>query len=338
MSREILVGLSGGLDSLYTCHLLTQQGYRPVGAFLRFHPHSDPAPARALAQCLGIPLHVVDVQERFEQSVLADFVAAYANGRTPNPCAVCNAAAKLPGLAECADGLGIGPIATGHYVQIENTPQRVQLRQAADLSRDQSYFLWNVSQELLGRLVTPMASVIKKQIPQELSQSVGAPESREICFVTQQSYTQWLAQQGLEAVPGDFVDTQGRVLGTHRGVYHYTVGQRKGLEVAAGQRLYVLSIDPKENRVVLGDLEQAQCRGFLARQVNFVSAAPFTGTRTLRVKPRYGSPGITATVTVEPDGFRVEFSQPQRPVAPGQSAVCYDNDTLLFGGVIEKSW
>ncbi len=337
MKEKILVGLSGGLDSAYTCRLLQEQGYSCVGAFLRFHALSDPAPALDLARRLGIECVVEDLREEFERFVIGDFLSSYPRGRTPNPCAVCNKRAKLPGLLRCADGLGIEKIATGHYVALSREGEITRVHMAKDRSRDQSYFLWDVPQSVLSRMVAPMAQVIKKEIPSSYQEMICAGESRELCFA-QEGYADYLLRRGVPAVPGDFVDQKGKVLGRHNGIFRYTVGQRKGLDIALGQRCYVLRIEPETHRVVLGFEEEAVCRGFVCRNLNFVSQAPFEGERELLVKVRYGARPVKACVKICGDECRAEFEQIQKPVAPGQSAVFYDGDCLVLGGVIEESF
>ena len=337
MKETVLVGLSGGLDSAYTCRLLQEQGYSCVGAFLQFHSLSDPAPALSLAKGLGIECIVEDLREEFERFVIGDFLFSYPQGRTPNPCAVCNKHAKLPGLIRCADRLGIRSVATGHYVCLESEKERTVVRMAKDRSRDQSYFLWDVPQSVLGRMIAPMAQVVKKEIPSSCRDMVCAGESRELCFA-KESYVDYLLGRGISAVPGDFVDSRGKVLGRHKGILRYTVGQRKGLDIALGQRCYVLAIDPKTNRVVLGFEDEAVCGGFSCQGLHFVSEAPFQGERELWVKVRYGARPQKVKVAVENGVCRAEFDCVQRPVAPGQSAVFYDGDRLVMGGVIEESF
>ena len=336
MRQKVLVGLSGGVDSAYCCHLLREMGYEPVGAFLRFHSLSDPAPALALAERLGMECVVEDVSEVFEQRVIGDFLSSYPKGRTPNPCAVCNRFAKIPGLIACADALGIEKIATGHYVRLCPTEEGTQIYMAEDKSRDQSYFLWDVPQEALSRMITPLWQVIKKQIPPQYGEMVCAGESRELCFA-ETGYVEYLRSRGIQCPEGEFVDSSGRVLGRHGGIQRYTVGQRKGLDIALGRRCYVLAIEPENNRVVLGFEEEACCHAFTAKQLRFAGTKPFSEQRELTVKVRYGARPVPVKVHVEGDVCRGEFLLPQKPVAPGQSAVFYEGERLLFGGVIEES-
>ncbi len=336
MKEKVLVGLSGGLDSAYCCELLREQGYEPVGVFLRFHSLSDPAPALALAKRLKIECAVEDVRDSFERWVIGDFLSSYPKGRTPNPCAVCNRYAKIPGLIACADAEGIRLVATGHYVDLRPGEQGMQIHMAKDKSRDQSYFLWDVPQEYLQRMITPLAQVIKKQIPARCGEMVCAGESRELCFA-ESGYEEYLRGRGVACPAGEFVDSSGRVLGRHGGIHRYTVGQRKGLEIALGRRCYVLAIQPESNRVVLGFEEEAKCRAFTADRIRFVGEPPFEGERELTVKVRYGACPTPVRVRVEGRRCRGEFLQEQKPVAPGQSAVFYQGERLLFGAVIEDS-
>lgn len=335
MKPKVLVGLSGGLDSAYCCELLREQGYEPVGVFLRFHALSDPAPALALAKSLGIACHVEDVSEVFRREVIGDFVAAYTAGRTPNPCAVCNRHAKIPGLVRCADQMGIASVATGHYVDLRHGSEGPQIFMAKDKSRDQSYFLWDVKKEHLSRLITPLARVIKKEIPPRYSQMICAGESRELCFA-QGGYEDYLREQGIACPPGNFVDSSGRVLGRHGGIHRYTVGQRKGLEIALGQRCYVLAIRPESNEVVLGFEQEAKCRGFAVSHLRFALEEKDLAQRELTVKVRYGARPTPVRVKLLGDRCQAEFLTEQKPVAPGQSAVFYEGERLVFGGVIEE--
>lgn len=337
MKEQVLVGLSGGLDSAYCCELLREQGFDPVGVFLRFHALSDPAPALALARGLGMECTVEDVSEVFEERVIGDFLSSYSQGRTPNPCAVCNRYAKIPGLISCADRRGIRRIATGHYVDLRPTESGTQIYMAKDKSRDQSYFLWDVADEALSRMITPLAGVIKKEIPSRWGAMICAGESRELCFA-QGSYEEYLKERGVACPPGDFVDRSGRVLGRHSGIHRYTVGQRKGLDIALGRRCYVLAILPQSNRVVLGFEEEAQCSAFTASRLHFVGGGLSSeGEKELTVKVRYGARPTPVKVRWENGCCRAQFSEAQKPVAPGQSAVFYEGERLVFGGVIEES-
>jgi tRNA-specific 2-thiouridylase len=333
MTKKVLLGMSGGLDSAYSCRLLMEQGYEVVGAFGRFHGLADPESAQRLGRELGIRVEICDYSQVFEKKVIGDLVNSYSAGLTPNPCAMCNKYAKFPSLADAADRLGIELIATGHYARLKKTGERVGVSVAADKSRDQSYFLWKLGQDVLKRLIFPLAEVIKKEIPEDMREKVAAKESRELCFC-EGSYVDFLRSRGIGGREGNFIDKEGKVLGRHGGIYRYTVGQRKGLDIALGRRVYVLDIDPSENTVTLGFDEDGYCKGFLCDGLNFVSDAPFEGEDRLLVKVRYGAKPVFVNVKVENGQCRAEFDEPQRLAAPGQSAVFYRGEDLSFGGDI----
>ncbi|MBE6591181.1 MAG: tRNA 2-thiouridine(34) synthase MnmA [Ruminococcaceae bacterium] len=334
MKEKVLLGMSGGLDSAYSCKLLIDSGYEVVGAFGKFHSMSEPEEALRLGKEMGIRVKICDYSSDFEKTVVADLVSSYLNGRTPNPCAMCNKFAKFPSLIKTADSLGIERIATGHYARLERRNGRMAVLVAADKSRDQSYFLWKLGQDVLNRLIFPLAEVIKKDIPSDMRERVTSKESRELCFC-EGSYVDFLSSRGIGGREGDFIDKEGKVLGRHSGIYRYTVGQRKGLDIALGRRAYVLDIDPEKNTVMLGFDEDSFCKGFLCDGLNFVSDAPFEGEDRLFVKVRYGAKAVAARVTVENGQCRAVFDEPQKLAAPGQSAVFYREDSLSFGGDIK---
>ena len=338
MNQKVALGLSGGVDSAAAALLLRRAGYEVHGFWLDLGVGSPEKAERAAAQ-LGIPFQTLDVRARHERLVRAPFAAEYFSGRTPNPCVVCNPTVKLPALLEAAEAIGAGHIATGHYARIENRNGRPCLRMA-DARKDQSYMLARVGPDLLGRLLLPLADKTKPEI-RALAAEAGLaasaePDSQDICFIPDGDYGAWLEERGMGLPAGDFVDFSGRVLGKHRGLHRYTVGQRRGLGVAAESRLYVCSLDRDRNAVVLGPEDKLLtdtiyitdiCWGAMEK-----AAEPF---RCL-LKPRSRPAMFPAEVSPLEDGLSIRFDSPLRRPAPGQLAVGYDEEGfVLFSGTIQ---
>jgi tRNA-specific 2-thiouridylase len=353
-NTRVVVGMSGGVDSSVVACRLLQQGYEVIGITMKLWPEACPnrveekccgpqavADARAVAQQLGIPHYVVDEQANFQKRVIDYFVAEYRAGRTPNPCVLCNEGLKFGTLLEKARSLGAEYVATGHYAILERG-DRVRVRKGRDEKKDQSYFLFSLSQPQLARALFPMGDVTKQKtraIAAQLGLKVATKEeSQEICFVAD-DYRRFLRTAGVAEHTGDIVDAAGRVLGRHPGVEFFTVGQRRGLGVATGRPLYVTALDAPSNRVIVGDdtaLASAEC---LVERCNWVSIAAPDRPRKASVKIRSQHRGSAATI--EPlDGsahVRVRFAEPERAVTPGQAAVFYDGDLMLGGGWIAQT-
>ena len=346
---QVLLGMSGGVDSSAAAVLLQEAGYEVVGCTLLMQDSGkarrDAADAAAAAARLGMTFCTVDCTERFRRRVEAPFAAAYAAGRTPNPCVLCNRDVKFPALLEQADAMGIETIATGHYARVrwDGTAGRWQLLRGADRRKDQSYFLYPLSQEILGRLVLPLGAY-EKERARALAERAGLPnagraDSQDICFVPGGDYLAYLTGPGgLSPREGEFVDRRGRVLGRHRGQEGYTIGQRRGLGVSAGQPLYVVEKDPVSGRVVLGGEEELFSEGLVAGAFQWVSVPPPAGPTVVEARIRHSPRAAAAEVSIRPDGAaEVRFRQPQRAVTPGQSVVLYQGDLVLGGGVIERT-
>ena len=340
---RILLGMSGGLDSAYAVRLLTEAGYRVEGAVLCMHDHTDLAGAQRCADEAGIPLHVVDCRERFRERVVSYFVSTYRSGMTPNPCTVCNSDVKFASLAGEADRLGIPLIATGHYAGICRTGERFAVRRGADSVKDQSYMLWRLPQQILGRLVLPLADLTKAQVRADaaaLGMAVAAQaESQDLCFVPDGSYADFVENNGGFCPEGDFVDADGRVLGRHHGILRYTVGQTKGLGIALGTRMAVTAIDPERNTVTLTPAAQVPPQTTVTvGQMSFMGAAPDETPGdgwTVQVRYRARPVPVSALDTSQPGVWRVTGGMPFRPVpAPGQSAVFYRGDVVMCGGFL----
>jgi tRNA-specific 2-thiouridylase len=355
---RIVVAMSGGVDSSVAAALLAREGHEVVGLSMQLYDHSgstgdggirfgacctidDLYDARRVAGTLGIPHYIVNFERRFGETVVSNFIREYAAGRTPIPCVHCNGDLKFATLAERADGLGAQFVATGHYARIgRDASGRYLLERGADASKDQSYFLFTLTQEQLARAMFPVGGLDKpavRALARELGLSVSEkPDSREICFVGDGDHTAFLERHGAAPSPGAIRDVAGRVVGTHQGVHHFTVGQRKGLGLASPVRLYVVDIDAESNAVTVGPREALERTELTASNVNWIlGAPPAAGTRaTAQIRYRHRD----APVSITPrEGNRVEatFDEPQYAVAPGQAVVFYDGDAVLGGGWID---
>lgn len=336
---KVLVGLSGGVDSAVCVHILKDQGFDVTGAVIRFSPAHDAAveAAKKAAESLGIPLEVIDASEPFEANVVEPFCKAYCAGRTPNPCVLCNPTVKMKMLIQRADELGIQFIATGHYTQVEETePGIYKLRRADSTARDQSYMLYRLDQSVLSRLCLPLGSFCKDDV-RELARALGlpcadTPDSMEICFIPDGDYAKFIAERGHEGKSGRFIGPDGEDLGPHKGVLHYTLGQRKGLGLALGKPAFIKAI--RENGdVVLGWAGEEFFRGMKLTDLVTPDGKPLpAGAYTVKVR------SAAQPAPCHFDGVdTVMFDEPARAPAPGQSAVFYDGDIVLGGGFIAES-
>lgn len=353
MGARVLVAMSGGVDSSAAAVLLTRAGYACDGAMLKLYASesaesgccsaADAEDARRAAYRLGMDFFVFDETERFARDVMDDFVSEYRAGRTPNPCIVCNRCLKFGALLDRALALGYDAIATGHYARVRFEGGRYHLLRGADRAKDQSYVLYQLTQAQLAHLLLPVGDYDKGAI-RALAEEAGLdnarkPDSQDICFVPDGDYVRFLREYGGVALkPGDFVDRQGRVLGRHKGLEAYTTGQRKGLGVSAGKRLYVLSKDAARNTVLLGDDRELFTSSLRASAVNWIEPEP-SGPLRVTAKTRYSQRESAATVTPLPEnGARVDFDEPQRAVTAGQAVVFYDGERVVGGGVIEEAY
>jgi tRNA-specific 2-thiouridylase len=348
--------MSGGVDSSVAAALLADQGYDVHGVTLQVWEQEDESAAvsrrwqerscckvgiaKHVAKRLGIPYEIVDTRQIFRTGVIDDFLSGYLAGTTPNPCVRCNERVKLQSLIALAGARGADFVATGHYARIGKSGGRCSLTRAADSRKDQSYFLYRLKQAWLPRLLFPVGGMHKPEVWAR-AEALDLPpdevkESQEICFVTQGDYRTFIETEAPEAKrPGPFVDTDGRELGRHDGIAFYTPGQRRGLGVASGHRLYVQRVEPATNTVVLGtdeSLLQSECA---VADLNLFDDSLLTGPRSVEVKVRYATPAAPATLMPASNGaIMVRFSTPQRALSPGQSAVFYDGDRVLGGGII----
>ena len=330
MGKTVVLGLSGGVDSAVAARLLLEAGYTVYGHWLDIGLGGREE-AAAVADSLGIPFSTGDIREDLEREVMAPFRADYLAGRTPLPCARCNPTVKFPALFRRAEEVGADLVATGHYARIAETETGETVLCRGGHANDQAYLLARLPKALLPRLVFPLGSYEKVQVRQ-LARDFGLPaadkpDSMEICFIPHGDYAAWLEQQGQVPPPGDFVDRTGRVLGRHKGIHHYTLGQRRGLGIPAEHRLFVSELRPAENQVVLSD-----GRDLMADQVwgtDWNPLAPLPQGQAVTVRLRHSKTETPARLTLGQDGPRLDLLAPARAPTPGQLAVVYQGDVVL---------
>jgi tRNA-specific 2-thiouridylase len=347
---KIIVGLSGGVDSSVAAALLCRQGYEVVGVTLWLMRGKGQCcsegmvDAARICEQLGIEHKIVDSRDTFEEYIVNYLVTGYQAGITPLPCSQCNKAVKFaPMLAYSRRELGIDKLATGHYGRItyDAASHRYQLRRAIDPSKDQTYFLYDLEQEVLANTVFPLGEIAKattREIAGELGLATAdKPESQDLCLVEKHGSMQTFLDTYLGEKPGDIVNGEGKILGQHTGIHHYTIGQRKGIGIAAAEPLYVVSLDAAKNRVVVGSREETHQPECSVDRVNWVSIVPPTAPIRAKAQLRYRSqPEPVTVVPWGDDRVRLVFDEPQFSITPGQAAVWYDGDILLGGGIIEN--
>ena len=342
---KILLGMSGGLDSTYAAHKLIAAGHTVEGAVLKMHGYTEVSEARAAAESVGITLHVLDCREEFEKRVVSYFLNEYPKGRTPNPCVVCNSEIKFRFLLEFAENNGFDAIATGHYAKVikadSNGTLRYTLSCAEDDKKDQTYVLWRLPQDVLAKLILPLSDSKKSDIRGEAAtlgiMAADRGESQEICFIPSGEYAEFIEERIGISPHGNFIDEDGNVLGEHQGIIRYTHGQRKGLGIAMGARVFVTEINPENNTVTLSK-EAAFTDEISISNMNFVGICePEVNEEIeLSVKVRYLAPRVKCYLKYLGEGRGIaKLSQPQRAVTPGQSAVFYKENYLACGGFID---
>lgn len=348
---HICIAMSGGVDSAGAALLMQQAGHQVSGVTLFLHTcrenptspelSAEAVSARAVANTIGIPHTTLDRRELFQEKVMGRFISEYVDGRTPNPCVDCNREIKFGALMDWALAHGADYLATGHYSRVaydENSGRWLLLR-GKDRSKDQSYVLYQLTQHQLSHLILPVGSY-EKPVLRQLAEEAGLPnahrhDSQDICFIPDGDYVNFLKQQGVSPVPGSFVDEAGRVLGSHKGLECYTIGQRKGLGVSADQPLYVLRKDSASNTIVLGPNSHLFTRELTADRVNWISISELTAPLRVTAKTRYSQKEAEATVEPLPEGrIRVVFDEPQRAITAGQAVVLYDGEKVVGGGTI----
>jgi tRNA-specific 2-thiouridylase len=348
MGKKVLVAMSGGVDSSVAAMLLTNEGHDVSGVTMCFGiaGESDRVrccgstavdDAKRVCNRLKIPHYAFDYAGELEERVIAKFVSEYKKGRTPNPCVDCNRYLKFGSLLDKAKVLGFDFLATGHYAAIGRNEVGYCLRRPKDKKKDQTYFLYAIPYEGLGNILFPLASLTKDEV-REIAKKGSWPvaekqESQDICFVTQKNSQEFLSERVGELHPGPIVDREGNILGTHRGIIFHTIGQRGGLGISHTTPLYVVSIDPETNRIVVGEKKDLKAKGLFAGDVNMLAES---WPRQVYAKIRYRKKEAPCDVTTENDRLKVLFIEEQEAITPGQSVVFYANDHVLGGGVIEE--
>lgn len=349
ISKKVVIGMSGGVDSSVAASFLIDQGYDVIGVTMKVWDEQQEGgccslsaveDARRVANLLGIPYYVMDFQKEFRDEVVDYFVKEYQQGKTPNPCIACNKFIKFDWLLKKAEAMGAHYIATGHYANVEHKNGRYLLKGAADQHKDQTYVLYNLNQEQLSRALFPLSDISKEQT-REYAEKLGMvvankPDSQEICFVTDNDYAGFIQNYtGMKPKKGKFIDRNGNILGEHQGIIHYTVGQRKGLGIAFGKPMFVTGIDAKTNSVILGEGEDVFCDTLYAKDANFIPFDTLEGEIKAEAKVRYSAKKAPCKIIPAVDGVKVIFDTPQRAITPGQAVVFYDGDYVLGGGTID---
>jgi len=350
--KRVAVALSGGVDSSVAAFLLQQAGYEITGMAMHLWPEEKPAgtqhppwssaqniyDAEQICLTLGIPFHLINLENEFKQYVVDYFCQEYMQGRTPNPCIACNQHIKFGFLLEHALSLGINYLATGHYVKLGCLDETYHILKGIDSSKDQSYVLYTLGQDKLAQLLFPLGDYTKAEVIKLAQQrglpAASKPSSQDICFIST-DYSTFLRQH-FSIASGDIVNRQGEVLGKHEGAAFYTIGQRHGLGLTATKPLYVTKIEPATNRITVGSEKDLCSSRLIASKVNWVSGQPPPEPITVSVKIRYRSPEVTAILYPKPDSAEIRFHQPQRAITPGQAVVFYQDSEVLGGGTIEN--
>ena len=353
---KVVVGMSGGVDSSVAAWLLKEQGYDVVGVTMQIWQDEENEvqeenggccglsavdDARRVASSIGIPYYVMNFKQEFQKSVIDYFTKEYLNGRTPNPCIACNRYVKWEALLQRSLSIGADYIATGHYARIDKLPNgRYAIRRSATLAKDQTYALYNLTQEQLEHTLMPVGNYSKDQI-REMAEKIGLqvankPDSQDICFVPDGDYASFIEENADTPIrQGNFVTPDGKILGKHKGIIHYTVGQRKGLGLALGYPAFVLEIRPETDEVVIGTYEESLTHTLRANELNFMSVEDLTEPMRVFAKIRYNHKGAWCTVEkTGEDEITCTFDEPIRAVTPGQAVVLYDGEYVLGGGTI----
>ncbi len=344
MSKRVLVALSGGVDSAVAAYILKEKGYEVSGIMLRLYDKegsTDYEDALSVCDKLGIPLVYPDCRNEFKERVISRFADEYKAGRTPNPCVDCNRYVKLPLVFEYAKENGFDYVATGHYARVvfDEAAGEYRLLRGEDRKKDQSYVLYNLTQKMLAHLLLPIGDVSKEAV-REIAEREGfvnahKKDSQDICFIDGDYYDYLEKECSVTLTPGDFVDMEGKVLGTHKGAVCYTIGQRKGLGLALPQPMFVVSKDMEKNTVTLGLTEDLMQRDVLAKDVNIISEKEINFPFRATARVRYNQSDQPATIDITEEGLvKATFDEPQRAVTSGQSLVIYSDQVVLGGGKI----
>ncbi|MBR0276928.1 MAG: tRNA 2-thiouridine(34) synthase MnmA [Clostridia bacterium] len=346
--KSVVIGMSGGVDSSVGAALLQRQGYDVVGVTMKLwneetikegcSSFSVAIDAKKVADNLGITHFVIDYQKQFKQKVVDYFISEYKHGKTPNPCVVCNKYIKFNALLEKANEIGADYIATGHYAKITYKNGRYLLERPEDRKKDQTYFLYNMTQEQLSRTIFPLYGVTKEET-RKIAEEIGLevfdkPDSQDICFIHDGKYADFIEKKEGKMPEGNFVDINGNILGKHKGIINYTIGQRKGLGIALNVPMYVVKIDYKTNNIVLAADGNQMKDSLYAHNINLISVDKLDSSFKCTAKIRYNSPDVPCEIFAVDDGFKAVFDSPQKSITPGQMVVLYDNNIVIGGGII----
>ncbi|MEK6263899.1 MAG: tRNA 2-thiouridine(34) synthase MnmA [Clostridium sp.] len=356
MKKKVVIGMSGGVDSSVAAYLLKEQGYEVIGIMMKLSPDnpdyeenesgccsiSAANDARRVADVLNIPFYVMNFKDVFKTNVIDNFIDEYMEGRTPNPCIVCNKIIKFEEFLRKAKGLGADYIATGHYAKVEKIEGRFLLKKSDDDKKDQTYALYSLTQEQLSHTLMPCGDYTKPEI-REIAEKIGLEvyrkkDSQEICFIPDNDHGAYIVKySGRKIKQGNFVDKEGKVLGVHKGIVYYTIGQRKGLGIALGKPIFVTDINPLTNQVILGDEEDIFKTTLIAKDLNFIMFDKIESDLRVTAKIRYSAkPQLATLIPLENNRMKVVFDDKQRAITKGQSVVFYLENSVVGGGIIEE--